>query len=385
MKERSGSEELLIVGGGLAGAAAACVLSQAGCPALLIERETTPRHKVCGEFLSIEAQAYLAHLGVDLDDLGASRISSVRLIHGRVTAEVALPFTGRGLSRMSLDEALLKRASFHGTRIVEGVALRALSVDAQGLRAEIGDPGDVHARTLFLATGKHDVRGAKRPFAGSAQDLIGFKMHYLLRDGQRSGLEGSVEVALFPGGYAGLQLVERGIANLCLVVTRQCFQEVGKSWHKLLEFIAGQTPQLSHRMDGAVPLFVRPLSIFQVPYGFVHSPHRAEPQGLFRIGDQAGVIPSYTGDGMAIALHSGCLAASTYLEAGQAGSLFHHRLRTDISHQIRLASLFYEAGRQTVGQKAILQLCRTWPSVMRYVASLTRIGHTAVERVLVRT
>ena len=70
----------MIVGGGLAGASAACVLAHAGRPPLLIERDPEPRHKVCGEFLSIEAQAYLAHLGIDLDRLGASRISRLRLI-----------------------------------------------------------------------------------------------------------------------------------------------------------------------------------------------------------------------------------------------------------------------------------------------------------------
>ena len=73
----------MIVGGGLAGASAACILADAGRPTLLIERDPEPRHKVCGEFLSIEAQTYLADLSLDLDRLGASRISRIRLAHGR--------------------------------------------------------------------------------------------------------------------------------------------------------------------------------------------------------------------------------------------------------------------------------------------------------------
>ena len=55
-------EEIAIIGGGLAGSSAACVLARAGRPVLLIERTAEPHHKVCGEFLSIEAQAYLADL-----------------------------------------------------------------------------------------------------------------------------------------------------------------------------------------------------------------------------------------------------------------------------------------------------------------------------------
>ena len=71
-------EDVVIVGGGPAGAAAACILAEAKRAVLLIERDAEPRHKVCGEFLSIEAQTYLAHLGIDLDALGASRISRLR-------------------------------------------------------------------------------------------------------------------------------------------------------------------------------------------------------------------------------------------------------------------------------------------------------------------
>src|SRR3712207_9480650 len=104
------TEQIVIVGGGLAGASAACILARAGRPALLIERDPEPRHKVCGEFLSVEAQAYLAHLGIDLDYLGASRISLLRLVHGRDMAEADLPFVARGLSRKILDEALLQEA-----------------------------------------------------------------------------------------------------------------------------------------------------------------------------------------------------------------------------------------------------------------------------------
>lgn len=379
MKPGGDGEEVVIVGGGLAGASAACLLAQAGRPALLIERETAPRHKVCGEFLSIEAQTYLARLGISLDDLGASRIASVRLIHGRTIAEAELPFTARGLSRKILDEVLLDRAASSGARLVRGPAVRTISADESGIRADAGELGEIHARTLFLATGKHDVRGVKRPPAGTAEDLIGFKAHYILGERQQRSLEGAVEVFLFAGGYAGLQMIEGGAANLCLVATRRCFEHVGRNWRNLLDHVGMQTPLLEERLEGAMPVFERPLSIFQIPYGFVHSPHPAEPQGLFRLGDQAGVIPSFTGDGMAIALHSGYLAASAYLTAGRASSDFHRRLSADISDQVRLASLFHKVSRRPAGRQAILGLCRAWPRVMSHVTALTRIRSSAVQ------
>jgi menaquinone-9 beta-reductase len=382
VRESGRSEEIVIVGGGLAGASAACILAQAGRPALLIEREAAPRHKVCGEFLSIEAQAYLAHLGIGLDDLGASRIGSVRLIHGRTMAEADLPFMARGVSRRVLDEVLLDRAASSGARLVRGPVVRTISAAETGIHVDAGELGELRARTMFLATGKHDVRGAKRPPAGTAEDLIGFKAHYILGERQQRSLEGAVEVFLFAGGYAGLQMIEGGTANLCLVATRRCFETVGRSWGELLEHVGREAPLLGDRLDGAMPVFERPLSIFQIPYGFVHSPHPAEPQGLFRLGDQAGVIPSFTGDGMAIALHSGCLAASAYLTAGRASLDFHRRLRADISHQIRLASVFHKVSRRLAGRRAILRLCRAWPALMSHVTALTRIRTGAVQRSL---
>ena len=147
---RAKARSLSVGAGGLAGCltsepvtSAACILAQAGRPALLIERETAPRHKVCGEFLSIEAQTYLARLGVSLDDLGASRIAAVRLVHGRTMAQADLPFIARGVSRRVLDEVLLGRAASSGARLVRGPVVRTISTDEAGIRADAGELGEL--------------------------------------------------------------------------------------------------------------------------------------------------------------------------------------------------------------------------------------------------
>jgi menaquinone-9 beta-reductase len=376
------AEEVVIVGGGLAGASAACVLAKAGHPALLLERDSEPRHKVCGEFLSIEAQAYLTHLGIDLDDLGASRMSRLRLFHRGKRTEADLPFMARGLSRKVLDEALLQRAASLGSRVSRGVTVRSISADESMHWIDAGPLETIRAETLFLASGKHDVRGAKRQVSGSINDLIGFKMHYRLSQAARAALEGAIEIILFKEGYAGLQLIEGGIANLCLVVTRRRFEEVGKSWDGLIDQIARECPDLRDRLQGAATPFEKPLSVFQIPYGFLHQPDSAEPQGLFRLGDQMGVIPSFTGEGMSMALHSGCLAASAFLRHGRSSSAFHRQMRSDIRRQIRFAFILNKAARQAIGQEMIFHLCRTWPAIMRQVAAVTRVQGTSMQRAL---
>ena len=61
-------------------------------------------------------------------------------------------------------------------------------------------------------------------------------------------------------------------------------------------------PHLATRLSGAEAVLAAPLSIAGVPYGFIHQHAADDPDRVFRLGDQAAVIQSFTGDGMAIAL-----------------------------------------------------------------------------------
>jgi 2-polyprenyl-6-methoxyphenol hydroxylase-like FAD-dependent oxidoreductase len=88
----SSQQEVLVVGGGVAGCAAAIALARKDRGVTLIEREPAPRHKVCGEFLSGEALEDLHALGIDVASLGAAPIDRVRLAAARRAAEAPLPF-----------------------------------------------------------------------------------------------------------------------------------------------------------------------------------------------------------------------------------------------------------------------------------------------------
>ena len=90
--------DILVAGGGLAGAAAALGLVRTGLAVTLIERENKPVHKICGEFISFEAQDYLSRLGLDVAALGGAAISRLRLIRGAETISTELPFAAIGLS-----------------------------------------------------------------------------------------------------------------------------------------------------------------------------------------------------------------------------------------------------------------------------------------------
>ncbi|MEO3432022.1 NAD(P)-binding protein [Inquilinus sp. CAU 1745] len=368
----------IIVGGGPAGAAAACLLARAGRPVLLIERDAGPQHKICGEFVSVEARAGLAALGIDIARLGASPVDAVRLIHGRDAARSRLPFRGFGLSRRAMDEALLRKAAQLGATVMRGTAVRGVTPTGGGLAIETAGLGRIDADTLFLATGKHELRGVRRAPGHEPDGLIGFKMHFALCPAQRTALEGHVEIVLYEDGYAGLQMVEAGAANLCLLVRRDRFARAGGRWEDFLAGLRRECPHLDRRLEGAVALLEKPLSIARSPYGFVHRPGAADPPGLFRLGDQVGVIQPFAGDGMAIALHSARLAAETHL-AGRPALEFHRRVRRDIGGRIRLASLLYAAGRTGRGRAVLVRASRLWPCALRLTAAGTRLPRSAWE------
>jgi menaquinone-9 beta-reductase len=361
-------EEHLVIGGGPAGAMAAIRLAGAGLQVTLIEREREAHAKVCGEFLSAEAAEYLDEVGIDLRALGAVSIDHVRLCNGRLTAETALPFHAYSLSRKVLDEALLGHAVAKGCVVQRGVTAEGLGTDGDGWRVEIRGEEPLWARAVFLATGKHDVRGWVRG-RGQQADLIGFKQHWRLLPAQVKALRGVMELFLFRDGYGGLSLVEGDAANLCLVVRRRRLRASG-GWDGFLEEIRRCNGLLEDRLMGAQAAWERPLAISPIPYGYF----AAEESGVWRIGDQAAVIPSFTGDGMSIAMHSATMAAQMCIE-GKGSAAFHRALRGQLRSGMRLATLVSRAMVTPLGRGVAAWMM---PRAIEWIATTTRIPERAM-------
>jgi|HubBroStandDraft_1064217.scaffolds.fasta_scaffold70665_2 flavin-dependent dehydrogenase len=373
MIDLPGSVETLVIGGGLAGSMAAIELARAGRDVLLIEREPCAHHKVCGEFLSAETLEYLKLAGVSPIALGAAPIGFVRLCAGRKTAEVELPFTALSLSRYVLDEAMLTSAANRGCKAIRGAAVERLAREGSEWNATLSEGRSTRAQTALLANGKHDLRGWARG-AGKQTDLVGFKMHWRLAPAQTRELREWMELFLFPGGYGGLSLVEREIANLCFVVKRGTIQKLG-GYREVFEAVLGESQGLARRLTGAEPLWSRPLAISPIPYG--HLSETAD--GAWRVGDQFAVIPSFTGDGMAIALHSGAMAAEMILR-GQSADAFNTRLGEQLRPGMNIALLLSRAMVSAAGRSLAVPVMKARPAAMQWIATRTRVPQSAMLR-----
>ncbi|MGD9545095.1 MAG: NAD(P)/FAD-dependent oxidoreductase [Methylocystis sp.] len=372
----------MIIGGGVAGATAALALARAGRRVDLYERSSSASHKICGEFLSREVSANLRALGADPADLGARPITRVRLVRGARSVDEPLPFPALALSRKALDEALLEHAADSGVNVIRGKTARRIEQsDDGGFIVSFGSEGVAPTRTIFLATGKHDLRGVKRAASGRQSDYLALKMYYRFNRKKTEHLRWVTELILLRECYLGLMLVEDDHVNFCFVISEGRFAEAGGTWDGVLKQFSRESDYVADYLDGAEPLLDRPLAISRIPYGFVHSPSLNDPQGLWRLGDQIAVIPSFTGDGMGMASCSAVLAANMFLE-GATSHDFHRRFSRIVRRQMRLSTplngLFF---RHSAGQDAIIWLASLFPSSVRVIASLTRVPEAAIRRI----
>ena len=357
---------LLIVGGGPAGAAAAIALARAGERALLIERSRETGDALCGGFLSWRTLETLAQLGVEADALNPSPTTRVRLFAGDRFAEAPLPRPARSVSRRKLDTVLLAVAAAAGAKVERGVAVRAIE-DA----IRLDDGTDLRPAALFLASGKHDVRGLARPAEARGSDpTLGLRVRIAAAPGLARLVGDAIELHLFERGYAGVALQEDGSANVCMAVHRSRLAESGDP-ERLLTALGAECPALGERLvyrSGGETID----AIANVPYGWRVREGRA---GLFRLGDQAGVIPSLAGEGMGIALASGVAAAQAWQRGGAGASVaWQVRFAREIARPIRVASLIAALGERRASAAALVAVARLAPSLVDWAARLTRVA-----------
>ncbi|AEG50580.1 monooxygenase FAD-binding protein [Sphingobium chlorophenolicum L-1] len=355
----------LIVGGGPAGAAAAIILARAGVGAHLVDRQAGPHDVVCGGFLGWDALAELRALGVDAFALGARPIGRLRLAAGGRQVELALPHRAAGLSRRVLDEALIGLAGEVGAAIMRGRAVRAADAGSRSVRFDDGE--EWAADALFLATGKHELRGLSRDLDGRRESPSAGLRAALPADARRSrDLAGMVELHLFDGGYAGLLLQEDGTANLCLSVARE---RLAGGVTALMTEIMAEAPRLAERMKGEIPAFD---AVAGVPYGWRA---KATSPGIFRIGDQGAVIASLAGDGIAIALASGGSAAQAYLNGGaDAAADWQARMHRRSFRPLAVAEALRHGAAGPFGRGLLMRLLHGMPGLGAQAALLTRIS-----------
>lgn len=303
--------DAIVVGAGVAGCSAAIRLCQQGLEVLLIERESKPKHKVCGEFLSFECEELLSEVGVHLDDLGAAEISKLVLYQKNKQSKQSLPFVGRGISRKKLDHELQKVFVAQSGQLLLGKKVKEIRKKNGSFVVKCSDQKEFFTRSVFWATGKHDVSSVHR--RSGNDHWVGMKRHLRLPKEIADSFEEKIEMHFFDGGYGGLSKVENGDLNFCFLLKKEKVKELKNDWQNILSHMSEGNPRLQEVFLQGEWLWAKPLAIAPIPYGYINEGSK----DYFFIGDQMAVIPSITGDGMAMALVSAKEAVNSLTSGGR--------------------------------------------------------------------
>lgn len=298
--KRSLPIDVLIIGGGLAGLTSALHLSKAGLDVLLIEKNTYPQHKVCGEYISNEVIPYLRSLGADPWQLNPAQISRFQLTNtAGKKVEAQLPLGGFGISRFKFDDFLYNRAKDAGCQIVQDTVTDVMFTN------DIFEIRTLHesyqAKIVLGAYGKRSAidHSLQREFIVNKSPWLAVKAHY--RGDFPSDL---VALHNFPGGYCGVSKVENDLINICYLVNYESFK-LKKNISEHQKYILYQNPYLKKILENSEMLFETPLTISQISF----QPKEKVNSHILMIGDTAGLIHPLCGNGMSMAIHSAKLSS----------------------------------------------------------------------------
>jgi flavin-dependent dehydrogenase len=307
-----GTWDILVVGGGVSGCIAARQAARLGSRVLLVEKSALPRRKVCGCFLNANAvaslrQVDLAHL---LERCAAPAVTGVYVAAGSRRAFLPLP-TGAALSRYRLDEELSREATAAGATILTRTEAHLSGVDADGCRVRLvhGDKTvEVRARVVVAADGLAGRLARETPGCTQFVDprsRIGVSAATSrVPDGYRPG---TIQMVVGCEGYIGALQVEDGRVEIAAALDPAAMKRWGAG--ETVRRILDRSPL--PRFDGVADLTWQGTP----PLSSRTSPPAAER--VFFVGDAAGYIEPFTGEGMAWAIASGAAAAATAHEAAR--------------------------------------------------------------------
>jgi flavin-dependent dehydrogenase len=298
--------QIAIIGGGLAGLTAAIHLCKAGKSVVLFEKNTYPKHKVCGEFISNEVLPYFEELGLKTESLQPTHIHKTSIsINSGKSISANLPLGGFGISRYQLDHYLYEKAKEFGCQIIhQQVNEIDFSNDSFTIQTENNETFE--ATVVLGAFGKRSNLDVKfqRNFIQKKSPWLAVKAHY-----KGNFPNDLVELHNFDGGYCGVSKVEDDIINICYLAKYESFKKE-KDISNFQSNVLNKNPKLKAIFDNSELLFEKPLTISQISF----ETKKQVENHILMLGDTAGLIHPLCGNGMAMAIHSAKIASESTLD-----------------------------------------------------------------------
>lgn len=336
----------IIVGGGVAGLAAAVRLADHGIYSHVIEGGTFPAHKVCGEFFSPEIVPLLERW-----DLAPSVKLQTICLHGfaRRPLQLSLEVPAASQSRYDFDASLAGLATKRGVQIVtQTFVTELIPPSADGLwHVQLSTGERLTTPCLLLGVGRLVQQFLKGPPV--PLPYVGFKTHLKQR------VPNALHLFSVRGGYFGLSPVDENHCNVAFLLRKEVAPHRADTLRWLLPDSLMEAPTRFDWMRVEVPPFgARPMPLLP---------------GLFLIGDAAAAIPPVSGQGLSMGLSSGILAADYAVHNDAMGyrKAWQRRYRA----RLRWAS-WLNAALLSPARRALIPLGTAIPGMVRLFYGCTR-------------
>ncbi len=293
--------DVAVIGGGLSGLSLAIQLVKENKRVIVLEKETYPFHRVCGEYISLESWNFLEALGYPLSDMDLPLIKKLVVSSpGGNTLEQALPLGGFGISRYKIDAELALLARAGGAAVTEAVKVNDCIFNGESFDVHC-TAFNIQAKVVAGSFGKRsnlDVKW-KRPFADKKPGKL------------KTDLPAdTIALHNFSNGYCGVSRIEDNRYCLCYLTTAANLRQSGNDIDTMEKNILYQNPWLKKIFTTAEFVWKEPVTIAQVSFD---KKDKIENHVLMT-GDAAGMITPLCGNGMSMAMHSSKIAAGLIVQ-----------------------------------------------------------------------